>query len=74
MSYVRVRVTPNAKRESLIQVDGKTFTAAVREPAEQNLANGRVREMIADHFNVPVGKVKLTAGHHSPQKVFDILA
>jgi len=72
MTYVRVRVTPGAKRESFIETDGKSFSASVREPAERNLANNRVREMVAAHFGVIVQKVKLVSGHRSPQKVFDI--
>lgn len=72
MTYVRVRVSPGAKRESVIQTDTKTFTIAVKEPAERNLANQRVRELVAEHFEVPVGKVKLISGHRSPTKVFDI--
>lgn len=70
--YVRVRVTPDAKRESFIQVDEKTFSAAVKEPAEQNLANTRVKELVAAHFRMAVGKIQMIAGHRSRQKVFDI--
>jgi uncharacterized protein YggU (UPF0235/DUF167 family) len=70
--YVRVRVIPSAKRESFIEEDERTFSASVKEPAERNLANGRVRELVAAHFGVAVGKVKLTGGHRSPRKIFDI--
>jgi uncharacterized protein (TIGR00251 family) len=70
--YVRVRVSPGAKRESFIQVDEKTFSASVKEPAEQNRANDRVRELVADHFRMKAGRIKLISGHRSPQKVFDI--
>lgn len=72
MTYARVRVNPGAKRESIIATDGKSFSISVREPAERNLANNRVRQILAEHFGVVVGKVKLIAGHRSPQKVFDI--
>ncbi len=72
MTYIRVRVSPGAKRESVIQTDEKNFTIAVKEPAERNLANQRVREVIAEYFEVPVGKVRLITGHRSPTKVFDI--
>ncbi|MBP9816605.1 MAG: DUF167 domain-containing protein [Candidatus Pacebacteria bacterium] len=73
MTYVRVRVTPGAKRESVIETDGKSLSISVKEPAERNLANTRVRELLAEHLSVPVGKVKLVAGHRSPQKIFDII-
>jgi uncharacterized protein (TIGR00251 family) len=70
--YVHVRVTPAAKRESFIQTDTKYFSVAVKEPALQNLANTRVREIIAEHFHVPLGKVQIITGHRSPQKTLDI--
>lgn len=72
MTYIRVRVSPGAKRESVIQTDERTFTIAVKEPAERNLANQRVRQLVAEYFEVPVGKVRLISGHRSPTKVFDI--
>lgn len=70
--YVHVRVTPAAKRESFIQTDAKHFSVAVKEPAEQNLANTRVREILAGHFRVPVQKVKIITGHKGRQKMIDI--
>jgi uncharacterized protein YggU (UPF0235/DUF167 family) len=72
MTYVRVEVTPSAKKESIIQTDEKTFSIAVKEPAEQNLANGRVREVLARHLQLPVAKVRMTSGHRSRRKIFDI--
>jgi uncharacterized protein (TIGR00251 family) len=70
--YVRVQVRPGAKRESLIETEGKTLTIAVKEPAERGLANARVREVLAEHFGVPLGKVRMISGHRSPRKIFDI--
>ncbi|KND52066.1 MAG: hypothetical protein ABA06_02260 [Parcubacteria bacterium C7867-001] len=70
--YVRVRVIPDAKRESLIETEDRTLTVAVKQPAERNLANTRVRELLAEHFSLPLGKVRLTSGHRSPRKIFDI--
>jgi uncharacterized protein (TIGR00251 family) len=70
--YVRVEVRPGAKRESVMHLDDKTLTIAVKEPAERNLANMRVRELVAEEFSVPVGKVKMISGHRSPRKIFTI--
>lgn len=70
--YVRVEVKPGAKRESVMHIDDKTLSIAVKEPAEQNQANIRVRVLIAEEFGVPVGKVKMVSGHRSPRKIFDI--
>ena len=72
MTYARVQVTPSAKKESVIALDDKTYAIAVREPAERNLANTRVREVLAAHLDLPLGKVRLVSGHRSPRKIFDI--
>lgn len=72
MNYIRVHVTPSAKRESLIALDDKTYAIAVREPSQENRANIRVREVLAEHLGLALSKVRMTAGHHSPRKLFDI--
>jgi uncharacterized protein YggU (UPF0235/DUF167 family) len=36
------------------------------------MANVRVRELLAAHFGVPAGKVRLIAGHHSHSKIFSV--
>lgn len=70
--YVRVQVKPKAKKESVIQTDDKTYSIAVKEPAARNLANDRVRWLLAGEFRISVGQIKLISGHRSPRKIFDI--
>lgn len=70
--YVRVMVTPAAKRQRFAAAGENDFEAAVKEPAERNLANRRVRELVAAHYGVLAGKVRLVSGHRSPKKVFSV--
>ncbi len=71
--HVRVRVTPGAKKETFTQDEERNvFLASVREPAERNEANERVRELVARFFGVPVGAARLLSGHRSMQKMFSI--
>lgn len=70
--YVRVRVTPHAKKELVTIVAPTELQISVREPRERNLANMRVRELVARHFGVDVKKVHLIAGHRSIVKMFSI--
>ncbi len=70
--YVHVKVQAGAKSEKVEQVKPDHFKIAVREPAERNLANGRVGELVADFFQVSSGQVRLINGHHSPSKIFDV--
>ena len=70
--YIRVRVSADAKRESLEQTADDSFLVAVKEPAEQNLANKRMLEIIATHFGVSPKQIRIISGHHSPGKILSI--
>ncbi len=70
--YVRVRVTPSAKRERIERLSDDTFVVSVREPAARNLANTRVRELIANALSVPRGAVRIVSGHRSSTKIMSI--
>lgn len=70
--YVSVHVSAGSKRESVESLTKGRLKISVKEPAERNLANRRVRELVARHFLVPLNKVRLISGHTSPAKIFDI--
>ena len=70
--YVRVKVTPGAKKEIVQQKAEGEFEISVKEPAEQNLANRRVQELIARELSVDVKKVRIISGHRSPRKIFSV--
>ena len=59
--------------ESIIKVSKDTFKISVKEKAERNIANLRIREVLAEYFTLPICKIRLASGHHSPSKIFDIL-
>ena len=70
--YIKVRVNAGSKRESLVKTTTGKFEVAVRAPAERNLANRRVKELIASHFKLPTDQVRLISGHRSPSKIFSL--
>jgi uncharacterized protein YggU (UPF0235/DUF167 family) len=70
--YIKVLVQTSAKKESLKKISADHFEISVKEKPVQNLANRRVTAIIAEHFNIPVGKVKIINGHHSPSKLLSI--
>lgn len=70
--YVHVRVMANAKREEFIVKKNDSFVVRVKERAEQNMANTRVRELVALHFSVPVAAVRIVNGHHEPSKLLSV--
>ncbi|MFA5934159.1 MAG: DUF167 domain-containing protein [Candidatus Paceibacterota bacterium] len=70
--YIKVRVVAGAKKEIVIKRTEDHFDIAVKEKAERNMANRKVAELIAEEFNVPFGKVRITSGHKSPGKIISI--
>jgi len=72
--YVRVHVFPGTKKEYCKEVGAQRYEIGVRAPAERNLANERVREIIAEKLRVPMARVRLIAGHHSQRKIFSIMS
>lgn len=70
--YIRVFVTPGAKRDVITKEGPDSYTVSVRVPAERNLANERMRELVAEEFKVPIGKVRIINGHHRPGKILSV--
>lgn len=75
--YVSVRVIAGSKEEKVEELPGRAgnggrLTLRVKAPAERGLANRRATELVARHFKLPVGKVRLVSGHRSPSKIFSV--
>lgn len=71
--YIKVAVVAGAKKEIVIRDRDDHYTISVREKAERNMANTRIREIIATELSVPIGKVRLISGHQSPHKILSIM-
>ena len=70
--YIKVKVTTEAKKEKIVKKTKDHFDISVKEPAERNLANKRVVELVRDYFKVYNGEVRIVSGHHSPSKIINI--
>ena len=70
--YIKVKVTAEAKREKIVRKKEDTFEVVVKEKTERNMANKKVLELMAMHFKVPVGKVRIVNGHHRPHKLLSV--
>ncbi len=70
--YISVRVIAGVKDEGVETLAGGRLRVRVSAPAKQGLANRRALELVAAHLQIPVGKVRLISGHHSPSKIFAI--
>ena len=72
MQYVHVKVTAGAKKEKFTLKSKDHFIASVTEKAERNMANTQVLALVAEHFGVPVKKVRIVNGHKHPSKLLVI--
>ncbi len=70
--YVSVRVVAKAKQEKVEELPQGRLKIWVKEPAERNLANRRVTELVAGHLELPLAKIRLISGHRSPSKIFSV--
>lgn len=70
--YVKVRVIAGAKKESVVQISADHLKISVKEPAERNLANRRIIELVAAHFGFPHKQARIISGHTSPSKILSI--
>jgi uncharacterized protein YggU (UPF0235/DUF167 family) len=70
---IRVKVTPNARRESLEEGKDGRLIITLREPREEGRANVRLVALIAQHFLVPENRVRIVRGHQQSSKIVAIL-
>jgi uncharacterized protein YggU (UPF0235/DUF167 family) len=70
--YIKVIVAAKSKKEIFSQKGENSFVARVKEPAERNLANRRVIDLVAGHYAVHSGKVRIINGHHHPSKLLSV--
>ena len=70
--YIRVKVYAGLKKESFKEKGKDSFEVAVKEPAERNLANNRVLELVADHYGVKKNKIRIISGHHHQSKILSL--
>lgn len=69
---MKVRVTPNAKEARVTRTGENSFEVRVDEKAVDGRANKRLREILAEHFNVSKSKIILVKGARSRDKMVEI--
>jgi uncharacterized protein YggU (UPF0235/DUF167 family) len=71
--YVKVHVYAGMKKDSLVKLKDNVYEVVTKAPAEQNLANRRVREMVAEEYGVAEQAVRIVNGHHNPSKLLEVI-
>lgn len=70
--FITVRVTPNAKQARVTKTGKASFEVRVDEKAVEGRANKRLREILAQHFNVSKSRIVLVKGAKSRDKIVEI--
>ncbi|MEK7638763.1 MAG: DUF167 domain-containing protein [Patescibacteria group bacterium] len=70
--YVKVRVYPGMKKEKVTEIGPHHYECILKAPAKRNLANERLREIIADIYKVALPAVRIVTGHRSPSKLLEV--
>lgn len=71
---IRVRVIPRAKQETVTKMGDGRLKVKVNAPAEKGKANLRATELLADHFLVEAGQIRIVAGAKSQEKIVKIIS
>ncbi len=71
--YVRVHVYAGMKKEQVTKLKDAVYEIVTPAPAERNLANQRVRELIAREYEVTASSVRIVTGHHNPSKLLEVI-
>lgn len=69
---IRVKITPNVKKESVEVLPDGRYHVSVKADRKEGLANARMRILLAQYFGVDEKSVALVAGHTSPTKTIRI--
>ena len=69
---ISVSAKINSKVESVEKLDDGTYLVRVRAAPVEGKANERIRELLAEHFNIPKKAVELVSGTKSKKKIFDV--
>ena len=69
---IQVKVKPNSKVEEVSQ-EGDSFIVKVKAPPKEGRANRAVIRLLAEHFEVPQGQVRILSGFRSKNKVAEVV-
>ncbi len=69
---ITIRVSPNAKKPEVSEISPGNFKVRVNAKPVDGAANIRLIEILAEHFNVPFGAIRIVSGATSKEKVIEI--
>lgn len=71
MKRIKIKIIPNAKKNKVLEENGE-FKVYVKDPPIDGKANKALIELLAQHFKVKKGVVRIIRGEKSREKVIEI--
>jgi len=71
---IKIRVLPRSSRNEVVgeMADG-TLKVKLTAPPVEGKANEALVKLLAEHFSVPKGKIKITSGSTSKNKTIEVI-
>lgn len=69
---IKVKVTPESKKDEIVKRSEDSYLVKVKEKAEGGMANMKVKQILAEYFKITGEKIKLIKGGKRPNKIFEI--
>lgn len=69
---LKVKVKPNARASSLVQVEEGSWVATLKSPPVDGKANAELIGLVADHFRCPKAAVSIKSGAAGRVKLVSI--
>lgn len=69
--YIHVKAHPKSKKQEIVKLKEDHFEIWIKEPAEKNMANKKIVEILKSNFSESKN-VRIISGHHSPSKLFSV--
>lgn len=68
---IKVKAAPSSKKEEFVEISGNSFKIKVREPAERNLANERIIDLLRERFGSKAD-IRIIKGSRSSSKIISV--
>ncbi len=72
MKRIRIRAKPNSREQALREEADGSLTVTLTASPIDGRANQELIKLVAKHFGVPVGKVRIKSGQTSKHKLVEI--
>ena len=70
--FIKVKVFPGSKKNKIVDKSADSFEVHIKEKPERGLATKAVIKILANHFKITSGGIKLIKGARSRNKIFEI--